>query len=54
MKTYRLKLDELDTLVDDVIQNFTNGVVILRGDLAAGKTTFVKRFAKKNLEFQMM
>lgn len=47
MKTYTLKLEELDTLVDDVVKNFTNGVVILRGDLAAGKTTFVKSIVKK-------
>ena len=38
MKSYRLKLDELDTLVDDVI---------LKGDLASGKTTFVKEMVKK-------
>ena len=47
MKTYKLKLDELHTLVDDVVKNFTNGVVVLRGDLAAGKTTFVREIAKK-------
>lgn len=47
MKTYRLRLDELDTLVDEVVKTFANGVVILRGDLAAGKTTLVKAMAKK-------
>lgn len=47
MKTYTLKLEELHILVDDVVKNFTNGVVILKGDLAAGKTTFVKCIAKK-------
>ncbi|MBU1658128.1 tRNA (adenosine(37)-N6)-threonylcarbamoyltransferase complex ATPase subunit type 1 TsaE [bacterium] len=47
MKIYRLKLNELSTLVEDVSKNFTAGVVILKGDLAAGKTTFVKAMAKK-------
>jgi tRNA threonylcarbamoyladenosine biosynthesis protein TsaE len=47
MKIYRLKLNELSTLVDEISENFTNGVIILKGDLAAGKTTFVKEMAKK-------
>jgi len=44
---YLLKLDELDVLCEDILANFDNGVVILRGDLAAGKTTLVKAIAKK-------
>ena len=47
MKTYRLKLEELDILVDDIIKNISDGVVILRGDLAAGKTTLVREVAKR-------
>lgn len=47
MKKYTLKVDELDILVNDLLQNFSSGVVILKGDLAAGKTTFVKAVAKK-------
>ena len=47
MKSYKLKLAELSTLVDDVLKRFPSGVVILRGDLAAGKTTFVKEIVKK-------
>jgi tRNA threonylcarbamoyladenosine biosynthesis protein TsaE len=47
MKTYKLKLDELGVLVDDILKSFKNGVVILQGDLAAGKTTLVKAMAKK-------
>jgi tRNA threonylcarbamoyladenosine biosynthesis protein TsaE len=47
MKTYTLRLDELNLLVDEVLKDFRNGVVILQGDLAAGKTTLVKAFAKK-------
>ena len=44
---YLLKLDELDVLCEDILSNFDNGVVILRGDLAAGKTTLVKAIATK-------
>lgn len=47
MRKYLLSLEELDTLVEDVVKNFSSGVVILRGDLAAGKTTFVKRAVKR-------
>ena len=47
MKKYKLKLDELDTVIDDILEQITNGVVILKGDLAAGKTTLVKRLANK-------
>ena len=47
MKIYRLKLDEISQLVEEVSENFTSGVVILQGDLACGKTTFVKEIAKK-------
>ncbi len=46
-KSYTLTLNELDTLAEDIIRNFPSGVVILRGDLAAGKTTLVKHIAKK-------
>ena len=44
---YILGLDELYILVSDVIHDFKSGVVILRGDLASGKTTFVKAMAKE-------
>lgn len=47
MKSYRLRLNEISTLVDDVIEKFPSGVIILRGDLASGKTTFVKEMVKK-------
>ena len=47
MKTYRLGLDELDVLLEEILENFSSGVIILRGDLAAGKTTFVKEMVKK-------
>ena len=47
MKIYTLGLNELDVLLKDVLEVFSSGVVILRGDLAAGKTTFVKEIVKK-------
>jgi len=47
MKKYTLALEELPSLVAVVLGEFTEGVVILRGDLAAGKTTFVKSVAKE-------
>lgn len=46
MKTYKLDLENLNVLVDEVLNNFTDGVVILQGDLAAGKTTLVQAVAK--------
>jgi len=47
MKVYELKLDELHILADEIINNFKNGVIILKGDLASGKTTFVKEMVNK-------
>ena len=47
MKTYILKLDQLDTIADEITKKFKSGVVILMGDLAAGKTTLVKAVVKK-------
>ncbi len=46
-KSYTLNETQLDVLVDDILKNIQNGVIILRGDLAAGKTTLVKNIAKK-------
>ncbi len=40
--TYRLKLDNLLPLVSKFGRKISGGVVILKGDLAAGKTTLVK------------
>ncbi len=47
MKKYNLELDKLDSLAKEIRKEFSNGVVILQGDLAAGKTTFVKAMAKE-------
>lgn len=44
MKTYRLRIDELSVLVEDIRADLANGVIILRGDLAAGKTTLTRVF----------
>ncbi|MFA5453734.1 MAG: tRNA (adenosine(37)-N6)-threonylcarbamoyltransferase complex ATPase subunit type 1 TsaE [Sulfurimonas sp.] len=46
MKKYTLGLDELDTMLEYIAKDFSSGVVVLRGDLAAGKTTFVKKMVK--------
>jgi len=46
MKKYLLQLDQIKTLAEDVYENFDNGVIILRGDLATGKTTFTREFVK--------
>jgi tRNA threonylcarbamoyladenosine biosynthesis protein TsaE len=40
--TYNLKLDNLQPIVSKFGRKITEGVVILKGDLAAGKTTLVK------------
>ena len=51
MKKYELSLDELPVLADEILNDFSNGVVILRGDLASGKTTLTKFLAKSlNIE----
>ena len=47
MRTYTLALDELPLLVDSFLEEFSCGVVILKGDLAAGKTTLVQEIVKK-------
>lgn len=46
MKKYLLKLDQVKTLAEEIYENFDNGVIILRGDLATGKTTFTKELVK--------
>ncbi|MBA1437956.1 MAG: tRNA (adenosine(37)-N6)-threonylcarbamoyltransferase complex ATPase subunit type 1 TsaE [Epsilonproteobacteria bacterium] len=43
---YQLTLDELDGFAKEFLEKFQSGVVIVQGDLAAGKTTLVKQFAK--------
>ena len=46
MISYKLNLEELHILVEDITAKFDSGVIILRGDLASGKTTFVKEMVK--------
>jgi len=46
-QSYILNIDELTLLTNDVIATCKNGVIILKGDLASGKTTFVKHLAKQ-------
>ncbi|NPA73548.1 MAG: tRNA (adenosine(37)-N6)-threonylcarbamoyltransferase complex ATPase subunit type 1 TsaE [Epsilonproteobacteria bacterium] len=44
----KASLDELDSVVDAVKKNIdtSHSIVLLQGDLASGKTTFVKRFVE--------
>ncbi|MEO1953334.1 MAG: tRNA (adenosine(37)-N6)-threonylcarbamoyltransferase complex ATPase subunit type 1 TsaE [Campylobacterales bacterium] len=44
---YILDLENLSVLSKDLVESFKNGVVILRGDLASGKTTLVKSVASE-------
>ena len=46
--SYELNLDDLNVLVDDLVSfvDDKDYIVILRGDLASGKTTLVKKFVK--------
>ncbi len=50
MKLFLIGLEEVDTVVKELkkkLKKFDNEcIVILRGDLASGKTTFVKNFVK--------
>jgi len=46
MMTYTLKLDNLHPVVSKFGRKIKSGVVILKGDLAAGKTTLVKAVVK--------
>ncbi len=46
MTTYTLKQDALEPIVSQFGKKIVNGVVILKGDLAAGKTTLVKAVVK--------
>jgi tRNA threonylcarbamoyladenosine biosynthesis protein TsaE len=47
-KTFELELNELKNLVDYLVKLLKddNFIVILRGDLASGKTTLVKNYVK--------
>jgi tRNA threonylcarbamoyladenosine biosynthesis protein TsaE len=46
MMVYNLALDNLTPLVSKFGRKINNGVIILKGDLAAGKTTLVKAVVK--------
>ena len=47
-KSFELGINELDILIQNIksIVSGKNKIVLLRGDLASGKTTFVKKFVK--------
>ena len=47
-KIYELGENELDRVVDCILEALPNGgIVLLIGDLGSGKTTLVKRFARR-------
>lgn len=46
MKIYRLSLETLDVLAKEIVESFSSGVILLRGDLAAGKTTLVQKIVQ--------
>jgi tRNA threonylcarbamoyladenosine biosynthesis protein TsaE len=46
MMSYKLKVDNLQPVVSKFGRKIQNGVIILKGDLAAGKTTLVKAVVK--------
>jgi len=46
MMQYELELNNLTPLVSKFSSDITSGVIILKGDLAAGKTTLVKAVVK--------
>ena len=50
MKSLVLNIDEINLIVEKlkskIIKYHNNVIVILRGDLASGKTTFVKNYVK--------
>ena len=43
-QSYQLGVEALEGFCKEFLEKFSEGVVILRGDLAAGKTTLVKTF----------
>lgn len=47
-KTFELGLEQIDEVVDYLksVTHYDSAIVILRGDLASGKTTLVKHFVK--------
>lgn len=47
MSLYIIGLEDIDLFVQEVLESLQNGVVILKGDLAAGKTTLVKAIVNK-------
>ena len=46
MKRFVLELNQINELTEYISETFKSGVVVLKGDLASGKTTFVKEMVK--------
>jgi len=49
MQSFELDIDQIDTLIQNLnskIANRSSVIILLQGDLASGKTTFVKQYVK--------
>lgn len=46
MMKYELSLDSIEPMAKKIVKDFPSGVILLRGDLAAGKTTLTKEIVK--------
>lgn len=42
MKIYEIELNGVASMADEIVKDFPSGIILLRGDLAAGKTTLTK------------
>ena len=47
MKTFTVGLSEISLVVNAIVEKIPSGVIILRGNLASGKTTLVQEIVKK-------
>lgn len=46
MMKYELALDSISPMAKQIVEDFPSGVILLRGDLASGKTTLTKEIVK--------
>jgi len=44
---YTVEVNEVSKIAQEILQHFHHGVILLRGDLAAGKTTLVQAIAQE-------
>ena len=46
MMKYELDLNSIEPMAKKIVEDFASGVILLRGDLAVGKTTLTKKIVK--------